>query len=121
MSEQITAKLLQNLPRFTGTEQYYRLNLRVLLTDGTKYLATEGMCFWLMDVISSYLPGYKDTFGVATLKREEGDKATFSLDDGNGNIFATQHIDYTDFPLSEIKLYVSFDGEHWVIMLQSEY
>ena len=27
----------------------------------------------------------------------------------------------TDFPLNEITLYASWDGEHWVLMLPSEY
>ena len=29
------------LSLFTGTERYYRINRRCLLTDGTKYLAEE--------------------------------------------------------------------------------
>ncbi|CAN1484479.1 hypothetical protein MCEMAEM4_00007 [Burkholderiaceae bacterium] len=36
-------------------------------------------------------------------------------------MYARQKIEYTDFPLSEIKLYCQFDGEYWVIMLTSEY
>jgi hypothetical protein len=51
----------------------------------------------------------------------DGSSAVLSLDDGNDNVFATQAIEYTDFPLSEIKLYCSFDGNHWVIMHTSEY
>ena len=31
--------------------------------------------------------------------------ATVIYDDGNHNIVYTQHIEYTDFPLDEIKLY----------------
>ena len=47
--------------------------------------------------------------------------AVLKIDDGNGYVYATQNIEYTDFPLNEIKLYCCFDGEHWVIMLTSEY
>ena len=43
--------------------------------------------------------------------------AIVTADDGNGNKLATQRIAFTDFPLAEIKLYVS-DG---VIMLPTEY
>ena len=43
------------LPHFTGTERYYRIGRRHLLTDGTKYLAEEAECFWMMDAIASHL------------------------------------------------------------------
>ena len=42
-------------------------------------------------------------------------------EDGNGNELARQAIDYTDFPLEEIVVYASWDSEHWVILLPSEY
>lgn len=122
MSKEIADRLLANMRQFTGTEQYYRLNRKAILTDGTKYLATEGGCFWLMDMISSHLLNYRDTFAVATLERHHpGDTATFKLDDGNGNIHATQEIEYTDFPLDSIKLFAVWDSEQFVIMLTSEY
>jgi hypothetical protein len=57
---------------------------------------------------------------VANLK-VNGTRAVLTIDDGNGNVYAKQNIEYTDFPLNEIKLYCSFDGEYWVIMLTSEY
>jgi hypothetical protein len=43
------------LSHFTGTERYYRISRRHLLTDGTKYLAEEAECFWMMDAIASHL------------------------------------------------------------------
>lgn len=54
--------------------------------------------------------------------REAGD-ALLVCDDGNGNVLATQEIPYTDFPLSEITLYVQ-ENEYLgglVVMLPSEY
>ena len=33
---------------FTGTERYFRVRRRHLLTEGTKYLAEEAECFWMM-------------------------------------------------------------------------
>ena len=33
---------------FTGTEKYYRISRRHLLTDGTNYLAEKAGCFWMM-------------------------------------------------------------------------
>jgi hypothetical protein len=118
---QINTLSTTNLAQFTGTQKYYRITRHHVLTDGTKYLAEEGRCFWLMDAIASHLtPSYDDHFAVARLV-VNGSSAVLSLDDGNDNVFATQAIEYTDFPLSEIKLYCSFDGTHWVIMLTSEY
>lgn len=118
-AENLTANLMQ----FTGTIQYYRWSVlfpKALLTDGTKYLAENAGCFWLMDVVASHLAKYGDVFGVATLKRK-GDGCTFTLDDGNGKVHATQEIEYTDFPLDSIKLYVVWDTQNWTIMLPSEY
>jgi hypothetical protein len=43
------------LSYFTGTERYYRITRKHLLTDGTKYLAEEAECFWMMDAIASHL------------------------------------------------------------------
>lgn len=42
-------------------------------------------------------------------------------EDGNGHEYARQEIAYKDFPLSEIQLYACLTGEHWVLMLPSEY
>jgi hypothetical protein len=42
-------------------------------------------------------------------------------EDGSGSEHARQEIPYTDFPMYAISLYACWDGEHWVIMLPSEY
>ena len=113
--------LISVLSQFIGTEKYYRITRIHLLTDGTKYLAEKAHCFWLMDAIASHLTRkIGDYFCVASLS-VNGTSAVLTLDDGNGNVYATQRIEYTDFPLNEVKLYCCFDGEHWVIMLTSEY
>jgi len=41
--------------------------------------------------------------------------------DGDGEKLAVQRIEYTDFPLDEIKLYAVDDGQYLVIMLPFEY
>ena len=113
--------LITNLSQFIGTEKYYRITSHHLLTDGTKYLAEEAECFWLMIAIASYLnTNIDDHFACATLTVKDS-SAVLKLDDGNGFVFATQDIEYTDFPLDEIKLFCCYDGKHWVIMLTSEY
>lgn len=110
------------LSQFTGTERYYRLNRKCLLTDGTKYLAEAAGAFWLMDAAASYLLelGTADWFVQVALK-VTGSSAVLTLEDGNGGVRARQKIPYTDFPLAQQTLYACWDGEHWVLMLPSEY
>ena len=110
------------LAQFTGTSAYYRISRRHLLTDGTKYLAEKGACFWMMDAVASHLCeiGTEDWFVLIRVQVSEG-RAEMIYEDGNGREHARQAIPYTDFPLSEITLYACWDDEHWVIMLPSEY
>ncbi len=113
--------LESELAQFTGTAKLYRLTPRHLLTDGTMYLAEHAKCNWLMIAVASHLTGkINDHFAVAKLS-VMGKGAVLTLDDGNGNVFAKQSIEYTDFPLPEVKLYCCFDGDHWTIMLPREY
>jgi hypothetical protein len=110
------------LNQFIGTEKYYRISRRHLLTDGTKYLAEEAECFWMMDAIASHLCeiGTADWFISIRVQVTEG-RVVMIYEDGNDHEHARQEIPYTDFPLSSITLYACWDGEHWVIMLPSEY
>jgi len=55
------------------------------------------------------------------LKAQPGN-ALITCEDGNGNLLAIQNIPYSDFPLSEIRLYFSSDDfSGIVVMLPSEY
>jgi len=110
------------LNQFTGTSKYYRISRRHLLTDGTKYLAEEAECFWMMDAIASHLCeiGTEDWFVLIRVQVTEG-RAVMIYEDGNSREHARQEIPYTDFPLNSIMLYACWDQENWVIMLPSEY
>lgn len=110
------------LELFTGTEHYYRYSKKHLLTDGTKYLAETAKCFWLKDAIAShiYKIGTSDWF-VLVMMQVADSKVTMFYEDGNRHENARQEIPYTDFPMPTIQLYANWDGEHWVIMLPSEY
>jgi hypothetical protein len=110
------------LNQFIGTEKYYRISRRHLLTDGTKYLAEEAECFWMMDAIASHLCeiGTEDWFVLIRVQVTEG-RAVMIYEDGNDREHARQEIPYTDFPMHAISLYACWDGEHWAIMLPSEY
>lgn len=110
------------LSHFTGTERYYRISRRHLLTDGTKYLAEEAECFWMMDAIASHLSeiGTDDWF-VQVRMTVNDNRATMIYEDGNCKKHARQEIPFTDFPMPTVSLYVCWDGEHWVIVLPGEY
>jgi len=110
------------LLHFTGTERYYRISRRHLLTDGTKYLAEEAECFWMMDAIASHLSeiGTDDWF-VQVRMIVQRQQTTMIYEDGNGKEHARQEIPFTDFPMPSVSLYACWDGEHWVIMLPGEY
>ena len=111
-----------HLEQFTGTQGYYRIGRRHLLTDGAKYLADHAQCYWMMDAIASHLSeiGTADWFVLVRVQTEDT-RATMVYEDGNGLEHARQDIPYTDLPLAEVTLYACWDGEHWVIMLPSEY
>jgi hypothetical protein len=113
---------LSDLRQFTGTDQWYRhsLNRNVLYTDGVQYLGEHAGAYWLIDEIA-IAQRYE-----ARVKAEEfqswklvvtNSTATLSCDDGNGNVVFSKHIEFTDFPLLEIELWV----EGNVILLPSEH
>jgi hypothetical protein len=110
------------LTQFTGTEKYYRISRKHLLTDGTKYVAETAGAFWLMDAVASHLSelGTDDWF-VLVRVTVTNSSAVMRYEDGNGKVRAQQAIPYTDFPMQEFLLYACWDGEQWVLMLPSEY
>jgi hypothetical protein len=110
------------LLQFTGTERYYRISRRHLLTDGTKYLAEEAECFWMMHAIASHLSeiGTDDWF-VKVRMTVNDSRATMIYEDGDGKEHARQEIRFTDFPTPAVSVYACWDGEHWVTMLPGEY
>ena len=122
MAYKRSSSLLAELAQFTGTASYTRISRRHLLTDGTKYLADQAQCYWLMDAVASHLDEIETQDWFVLIKLElQGTTATLIYEDGNGNEHARQSIGYTDFPMEQIILYACWDSEYWVIMLPSEY
>ena len=117
-----TQHLVSTLAQFTGSEEFFRYHSRCLLTEGARYLAEQAGCFWLLDVYASHLAAIStdEYFTCLKFKRQD-DEGTVVIDDGNGVVLAEQEIPYTDFPLTEIKLYGCWSGEFWTLMLPSEY
>jgi hypothetical protein len=119
-----------NLDHFTGTQEWHKFNIltpNYLLTDGALYVAENGNAFWLMDLIASYHTNprvraeYFQTWHFKRLSEDRENDAKVWAEDGNYNRIASQLIPYTDFELSELKLFCIQSGKFWVILLPSEY
>lgn len=117
-----------NLSQFTGTVNYTRFMGNLLLTDGVMFLV-KNRAGWILDIIASVR-------GLPSIKVEEKEFWTLKVDleqhsavitatdgdKGDGPIqLYRQVINYTDFPLKELKLYVIEDGPYKVVMLPTEY
>ena len=119
-------QLLDGLRNFYGTEHYYRHMPGLVITDGVKFLADNAGCYWLLDMVWSYLPMLRksrDTFFVVRYAGTPGASGLFSITDDipPNQTYAQQAIEHTDFPLDEIVLYLSATEEEFVLMLRSEY
>ena len=80
-----TGNLTAALAHFTGTERYYRISPRHLLTDGAKYLADQAACYWMFDAIASHLSeiGTSDWFVLVRITVADS-AAMMVYEDGNG-------------------------------------
>lgn len=115
------------LGNFIGSQNsYYRETPlgRIEYTDGVFFLQQNG-CLWLIDGIASY---QTQEFKVADDRqfwklRVDLDTHSGKLicDDGNGNIRVTQSLEFTDFPLSKLDIYVEIQSECVFLCLMSEY
>ena len=118
-------QLRNDLRQFTGTTAYHRFSRlfhTFVLTDGTQFLAENAGAYWLMDLVASHLPAYRgEEFVAVKLKRNTKGGCTVRLEDGNDGLLAQQRVEYTDFPLEEITLYVVPQDDLRVILLPSEY
>jgi hypothetical protein len=112
-----------DLRQFTGTVQWRRHSLArdITFTDGVKYVADEGGAYWLLDRIAlANMFNHvvqKEEFQVWKLKVALDNSAVLACEDGNGNKVHSEKIDFTDFPLPEVKLWFS----NKTILLPSEW
>lgn len=112
-----------DLVAFTGTENWYRHPIvkSTLYTDGIKYVAERAGAYWLIDEIAFNQKHHlikNEEFQVWTLNVDLiKSTAIITCDNGNNKILYTKQLDYTDFPMEEIKIYVTNN----VILLPSEY
>ena len=120
-------EILDDLANCTGTESYHRLSPlmpNVICTDGAMRMAQLCGAFWLLDSIGSHLPSVpKDEGFVVVVFEKQGDGWMLRLVDDipSSQVYATQKIEYSDFPLDEIKMYAGREDKMWVIFMPSEY
>ena len=119
-----------DLNQFTGTTHWHRYRPRLLLTDGTHFLARELNCCWLLDLVWSVLPQIRRAggFAVVELKTDlAAASAVITIRDGGDDsqderVIHRQAIPYPDFPWPELMLYVGpGDEDDSVILLPLEY
>ena len=114
------ATLTNALAYFNGSDQVYPHSLlrTFSYTEGVQFLAENAGAYWLLDLIFSHQLDPKvarEEFQVWILK-VENQRGVVICEDGNGNKVAEQVIEYTDFPLREISLWL----ENQTLMLPSE-
>ncbi len=110
-----------DLTQFSRSEEWFRHFTGLLYTEGVHYLADKGGAFWLIDAIASYQHTARRNqrlceFQIWVLTVKDTEAELVCYDDLPGKALIRQHIEYTDFPLPEIKLYV----ENGTLMLPSE-
>lgn len=110
-----------NLEQFTGTFDYYRHSLfkGYQYTDGVSYLIDKGNCYWLVTDIFAYQDNKlkKQKFQHWTLIKHDDNSATLKATDGNKKVLKLIKIEYTDFPLKTVELFLIEN----TLMLTSEY
>ncbi|MFB2891977.1 DUF6876 family protein [Aerosakkonemataceae cyanobacterium BLCC-F50] len=131
----LSAKQLKSqLSHFTGTDNYYKHWLGFQYTDGIKFLADNAEAYWLLDAIASYQPTLRQNPRLRDfqlwllvvgnehnfIKPNPENKAVLTCweDTPSPGVkpAVTQQIEYTDFPLQLITLYL----ENRVLLLPSE-
>jgi hypothetical protein len=114
---------LEDLSDFYGTEHWYKhcYGAPVTYTDGVQYVAEHGGAYWLIDEIvfgSRKLVKDGEEFQcwrlTVDLEKKEG---KLVCTDGDYRILSTKDIEFTDFPLPEISIWLVNE----VMLLPSEY
>ena len=115
------ADLQAGLAMHTGSQRWFKhWSQRILYTEGVRFLATHAQAFWLIDLIATWCAASAlrgEGFILWKLIVNEDRSAVAIAEDGNGRDLTRQDIPFTDFPLDEIRLYLT-DG---TLLLASEY
>ncbi|MDQ3279894.1 MAG: hypothetical protein M3Q69_00610 [Acidobacteriota bacterium] len=115
------AEIQSTLAAFTGTARYYRHFTNMHYTEGVHFLAEAAGAYWLIDLIASWQSKAMNDSSLAEfqlwkLHVADGRAVAICYRDSDDEAFR-QEIDYTDFPLRDVSLYV----EGGVLLLPSEH
>jgi len=116
-------QLSARLSHFCGSEELFRHWLGgMLYTEGVKFLAEQAGAYWLIDAIASHQPKCRrdpmlQEFQAWTLTVKADRSARLVCERDSGDEAFAQDIEYSDFPLPEIKLFV----ENNTLLLPSEH
>ncbi len=107
-----------DISQFVSSGQHYEHWSGLLnYTDGVQFLCLNG-CGWLVDLIAAQQPYLKGSEFQSWLLKVADTKGEITVvDEPNGEPLYRYPIQYTDFPLATLRLYVS-DG---ILMLANEY
>ena len=113
--------LKTELKHYGGADIFYRNPLfrGYVYTEGVKYLAEQAGAYWLIDYILSHQlePKLKKQPFQVWKMTVQDDSAAVTVEDGNDNIITSLTIEFTDFPLEEMTLWLV----EKTLMLPSEY
>jgi hypothetical protein len=124
-ADEITAQLRQH----TGSGLLYRhpMHKRLFYSEGVQFLASACEAYWLLDAICSHQPqAIQDSMlreiQFWTLRQDAHGQWDLTCEADTNVVRIHQHIEYSDFPLTEIKLWVVSAGPgKWTMILPSEY
>ena len=109
------------LDGFHGSEAVYSnpLTNRYVYTEGVRFLARRAGAFWVIDLVLSHQHSprvRREAFQVWRLTVNGGKGVVVCSDGNSDDPIATQNVPFTDFPLSEVTVWL----EHDILMLPSE-
>lgn len=124
-------RLKYSLARFTGSEHLHQIpslgaGRRFVMSDGVKFLVEQAKCNWLLDiVVSCQSRCLKDDmlqqFQFWTLIVNPDNTAEVVCERDTDDVFLTQKIEFSDFPLETIRLYVAPQDDMYVVHLPTEH
>ena len=109
-------------PNYYGTYEYIK-TLFSLLTEGVYFMCEQLQCYWLIDVINSYIPSLEvnEFYVCKFILNDDKQSGIFTIDDGNENILITQKIIFTDITANVRLFLTTAPNNQSVILLPSEY
>lgn len=126
--QMVSTPLGAQLARFHGsaTRTRHALVPSVHMTEGVVFLAHSAGAHWLTDAIASYVHDERARQEEFQVWRLVVDASThtglLTMTNGNSDVaIVTQELDYTDFPLAEITVWLVRESACWIMLLPSEY